>query len=310
MKKVLLLVSCLSVGFIIACGGGVKDSDSAVNPFRENLETLTPTPTINATTNFFKGKAWTEGLIDHLLRNNSTTTVTYQDVKNLNYSQGSVQYGAKHFRVIHTTTDPLMSTVRNYVNSIDGIYLGTINTGTTLNPNVQMIISLAMVDTMSIAPIGNCNLIDKVSYFKDKFTSFHFKCVDPNLGIWQRILVNDPLMEAYRKNPAGVFIGKSNLFKTIFKYRNNMFFYTGFDKDLKRHFAAVDKPYFTDLKYVESVYDAKSGFRGVYVPPTTFFDIKPSEGLYFSTMRGSFPCLRFAAFGHGTTRVCPSNCPQ
>ena len=292
---------------MIACDD--KLENSLENPFIEHLEVLTPPPSIGTSSNFYKNKAWTEGLIDHLLANNSFVSVKYEEVKNLNYSAGNIQNQAQHFRVIHSLNDALMGTVRNYSKLIDGIYVGTITTGTTANPNVQMIISLAMVDTISVPPVDNCNLIDKISYFRDKGVSIHFKCVDKNLGIWQRIPENDPLMDVYRKKPAGVFIGKSNLFNTIFKYRNNMFFYTGFDVNLKRHFVAVDKPYFTDPTYIQKVYDVKSGFQGVYNPPKTF-NVEPNEGLYFSTLKGSFPCLRFSSSSHGTTRLCPNNCPQ
>jgi hypothetical protein len=307
MKTFLIFLASVGICTVVACSG--VGENSAVNPFTENLEILTPPPSLGTTSNYYKSKAWTEGLIDHLVRNNASITVTYEQVKNLDYTAGSVILKPQHFRVIHTVNDPLMGTIRNYIKNIDGIFLGTITTGSSINPNVQMIISLAMVDTLSVPSVNNCNLIDKVTYFREKGTSIHFKCSDPNLGIWQRIPENDPLMDAYRKKPAGVFIGKSNLFNTIFKLRNNMFFYTGFDIDGKRHFVAVDKPYFTDPTYISKVYDIKSEFQGVYNPPKTL-NVATNEGLYFSTLRGDFHCLRFQTSSHGTTRLCPNNCPQ
>jgi hypothetical protein len=298
MKKVLLFVSCLSVGFIIACGGG-GIRDSSVNPITENVLPI----------NLYKYNVWNSGLIDHEIRNTQVAPtpvmqVSFKDVEAIQFGTPSTstvpQYTAtgEHYKIVNSNTSLLIKMINEHYANIDGIFLGLaspgiIKSGSPLKKE-QMFISFVKLDSVRTVLNPNC-AVDKMTFYKPKTSTINFKCIDKNNAIWELMPESDPIIVNFKLNKKGVFIGKENLFKNIFRKSNVMYLYTGIYLN-ERHFVAVDFPYFSPLD-------------------NTFSDNPVSSGkdpFYLSTLK-SLPapiCANYSYNAHGTARVCPNNCPQ
>jgi hypothetical protein len=286
MKKVLLLVSCLSVGFIIACGG-YKDSDSSVNPFRENIDPI------------YKTNLWESGLVDHVVRNLEVPDwerVKFSDLYSISYS--SVAFESNHFRLSNTRGNLLFDIIKKNAANIDGIFVGVVDLGTLIR-NENLIISLVNVN-QTFNPLTKVCTGEKSTFYRINGKTINFKCINKDTGVWAQIDDTDPLMVTFNKKNRGIFIGKNNLFSHILNStRTSMYLYTGL-LGTNRHFVAVDKPYFSNLGVI--------GSGGSAIPPA------PTNPVYLSTLKGFqvYGCESSAFFytNHGTIRPCPNNCPE
>jgi hypothetical protein len=289
MKKVLLLMSCLSVGFIIACGGG-GIRDSSVNPSTENLLVV----------NTYKQNIWKTGLIDHELHNKEVPPtpvmqVSFEDIKAIKFGDDLNPLLKKHYKIERTTTSVLFNTINKYYNEIDGIFVGLSGprSGKTNETfKNQLFITFVKIDSVRLPKDPKC-AVDVMTFFKTPQGTVNFKCLDPFKGNWELIPETDPIVTNFKINKKGVFIGKENLFNNILRKSNVMYLYTGTYLN-ERHFVAVDSPYFTanDPTLI--------GPGGTITP------------FYLSTLKyiPAPQCANYPYLAHGTSRLCPSNCPQ
>ena len=283
MKTIPFLASV--VLFFIACDNSKTEVDS-----------LEVTKKFSLVTESFKSNIWNNGLIDHELFNQEIAPplrISFDNVKNLRYTNG-ITAAVEHHTIKNDGTIEPIRTIKKFESLIDGVFLGKVSSGPVLNPSETFIISLVIID--SLRTTKTC-LTEKMRYFNDNFAKkYFFKCTNKAAGVWQAISENDALVIKYKANPQGIFIGKTNLFKAIFRKTNVMYFYMAYEGKNTLKFVAVDKPYFsTDLTTV--------GNGGKPITAVNPF--------YLSSLGTSqLNCVNAFAFNHGTIRPCPSACPE
>jgi hypothetical protein len=279
------------IGFVLACTD-IENPYSADFPFKSNVEDVY----------LFKHNVWESGLVDHEYLNPLMAPplrVTFENLKALNYTNNLSAFSPKHFKLNNDPNSEIMKAINTNINNIDGIFVGVVKPNFKKNEMDQLIISLAVMDSLRTKENANC-LTEKVRYFQVNKAAIHFKCTDPDKGTWVKMASNDILLSSFVKLKRGYFVGKKNLFEHIFKRTATTYFYVGYygENNLTSKFelVALDSPYFTN----------PTNLSTNPLPTSTL-----SSPFYMSTKSGTQPnCINFSYSNHGTIRPCPTNCPE